>query len=155
MSSIITSQGAVFATAMAVSGTVILLALRLQKSLPPTQFSLNEIPSSSPTPILRSCISSDEKKSKKKKKRVHFAEDVMDSCKDGEEYRKQHQQQQQQQHGTNNTTNNTKHSLKINSRSKVSKNCNGGNENRGMPANRVALYNGILRDRVNQRLGYC
>jgi hypothetical protein len=77
----------------------------------------------------------------------------MDSCKDGEEYRKQHQQQQQ--HGTNNTTNNTKHSLKINSRSKVSKNCNGGNENRGMPANRVALYNGILRDRVNQRLGYC
>ncbi|XP_045830433.1 uncharacterized protein LOC123921799 [Trifolium pratense] len=156
MSSIITSQGAVFATAMAVSGTVILLALRLQKSLPPTQFSLHEIPSSSsPTPILRSCISSDEKKTKKKKKRVHFAEDVMDSCKDGEEYRKQHQQQQQQQHGTNNTMNNTKHSLKINSKSKVSKNCNGGNENRGMPANRVALYNGILRDRVNQRLGYC
>lgn len=77
----------------------------------------------------------------------------MDSCKDGEEYRKQ-QHQQQQQHGTS-TMNNTKHSLKLNSRSKVQKNCNGGNENRGMPANRAALYNGILRDRVNQRLAYC
>ena len=55
MSSIITSQGAVFATAMAVSGTVIILALRLQKS----QFSLLHVSSSSSsTPILRSCLSS-------------------------------------------------------------------------------------------------
>ncbi|XP_058732494.1 uncharacterized protein LOC131604019 [Vicia villosa] len=135
MSSITTAQGAVFATAMAVSGTVILLALRLQKSLPPTQFSVHEVPPSRP-PILRSCISSGGKKTKKKKKRVHFAEDVMDTCRDGEEYRKQHL-------------------LKMNSRSEVSRNCNGGNDNRGMPANRVALYNGILRDRVNQRLAYC
>jgi hypothetical protein len=72
----------------------------------------------------------------------------VDSCKDGEEYRKQ-------QHGTSTMNNTTKHSLKLNSRSKVQKNCNGGNENRGMPANRAALYNGILRDRVNQRLAYC
>ncbi|CAI8610319.1 unnamed protein product [Vicia faba] len=128
MSSITTAQGAAFATAMAVSGTVILLALRLQKSLPPTQFS--SLPSQ--PPILRSCISSGGKKTKKKK-RVRFAEDVMDRCGDGEEYRK-------------------RHLLKMNSRSKVSRNCNGGN---GMPANRVALYNGILRDRVNQRLAYC
>jgi hypothetical protein len=56
MSSMITSQGAVFATAMAVSGTVIILALRLQKS----QFSLHHVSSSSSssTPILRSCLSS-------------------------------------------------------------------------------------------------
>jgi len=73
----------------------------------------------------------------------------VDSCKDGEEYRKK------QQHGTGTMNNTTKHSLKLNSRSKVQKNCNGGNENRGMPANRAALYNGILRDRVNQRLAYC
>jgi len=44
------------ATAMAVSGTVILLALRLQKSFPPPQFALHQIPPSSP-PVLRSCIS--------------------------------------------------------------------------------------------------
>lgn len=62
----------------------------------------------------------------------------MDSCRDGEEFRRQHQNQ--------------RHSLK----SKVQKNCNGGKEIREkrMPANRVALYNGILRDRVSQRLAY-
>ncbi|KAJ1443892.1 hypothetical protein SESBI_00065 [Sesbania bispinosa] len=42
---------------MAVSGTVILLALRLQRSFPHTQFPVHEIPPS-PPPILRSCISS-------------------------------------------------------------------------------------------------
>ncbi|XP_004508493.1 uncharacterized protein [Cicer arietinum] len=153
MSSMISAQGAVFATAMAVSGTVILLALRLQKSLPPTQFSLHQIPPS-PSPILRSCISSDGKKTNKKKKRVHFAKDVMDSCRDGEEYRKKHQHEHEHEHEHEHGTVMSKHNLKLNSRSKVQKNCSGGNENRGMPANRVALYNGILRDRVNQRLGY-
>jgi len=44
------------ATAMAVSGTVILLALRLQKSFPPPHFAVHEIPPS-PPPVLRSCIS--------------------------------------------------------------------------------------------------
>lgn len=80
------------------------------------------------------------KKSKKKKKRVHFAEDVVESCRDGEEFRKR------------------------NSRSKVLKsyyNNNNGEEEEEeakiggiMPANRVALYNGILRGRVAQRLAY-
>ena len=43
------------------------------------------------------------------------------------------------------------------SETKVGRSCsNGGVEgsNRPMPANRVALYNGILRDRVAQRLAY-
>lgn len=77
-----------------------------------------------------------KKEQKKKKKRVQFAEDVMDSCGDGAEFRR-------------------RMILKINSQSKVQKNCNGGTEkNRVMPANRAALYNGILRDRVAQRLAY-
>ena len=54
-------QGVVFATAMAVSGTVVLLVLKLQKSLPNTQFSVDQIPQSS-QPILRSCISSGTQK---------------------------------------------------------------------------------------------
>ncbi|XP_054804554.1 uncharacterized protein LOC129307829 [Prosopis cineraria] len=134
------SQGVVFAAAAAaaaVSGTVLLLTLRLQKSLQlPRHHHL-----SSP-PILRSCISSasDEKKKMMKKKRVHFAEDVVVSRirrnGDGEEVRR-----------------NYRHS---NSETKVRRSCsNGGiDESRGMPANRVALYNGILKDRVAQRLAY-
>lgn len=73
---------------------------------------------------------------------MHFAEDVIDSCKDGEEFRRQL----------------NRHSLKSsNSKSMAQrKSCNGAGrtEIRGMPANRVALYNGILRDRVSQRLAY-
>ncbi|KAL8136110.1 uncharacterized protein LOC141711158 [Apium graveolens] len=65
---------AVLATAMAVSGTVIVLALRLQK------FSVNHLP--------RSCISSDEKTREKKKKKVQFAEDVVEPVGNGEEFRK-------------------------------------------------------------------
>lgn len=56
MCSMISAQGVAVATAMAVSGTVILLALRLQKSFPPPHFAVQEIPPS-PPPVLRSCIS--------------------------------------------------------------------------------------------------
>nr|ACU14489.1 unknown [Glycine max] len=138
MCSVISAQGVAVATAVAVSGTVILLALRLQKSFPPPQFSVHHQIPPSPSLVLRSCISNG-KKSKKKKKRVHFAEDVVESCRDGEEFRKR------------------------NSRSKVLKsyynNNNGEEEEEAkiggiMPANRVALYNGILRGRVAQRLAY-
>lgn len=73
-------------------------------------------------------------------KRVHFADDVVDSCSDREEFtRKQHM---------------SKNSSYSNSESKVQKNFNDRSDMKGMPANRVALYNGILRDRVARRLTY-
>ncbi|XP_020206238.1 uncharacterized protein LOC109791358 isoform X2 [Cajanus cajan] len=136
----INSQGMVLATAMALSGTVIVLALRLQRSFIPSQFPLHEISQPS-TPILRSCISSDENKRgkrKKQKKRVHFADDVVDSCGNGEEFRRQQR------------VNRNSFYSKSESKVETEKNC----DVRGMPANRVALYNGILRDRVAQRLTY-
>ncbi|KAK8482963.1 hypothetical protein V6N11_061776 [Hibiscus sabdariffa] len=158
MASILSSQAMVFATAMAVSGTVILLAFRLQKSFP-----LDQIHNPPPQQVLRSCISSGtfacficscfslpdklfelksltldyflfllkegrtkNTKKKKKKKKVQFAEDVMDR---GE--------------------------LRLGNDSSSSKlNKFGGRNGGEMPANRVALYNGILRDRGVQRLAY-
>ncbi|KAI4344133.1 hypothetical protein L6164_011399 [Bauhinia variegata] len=134
MASMMSPHGVVLATAMAVSGTMILLTLRLQKSFLATHFPVHEIPQSSP---LRSCISSAGKKREKKKKRVHFADDVVVSSKDGEEFRRKLR-----------ITGNSLHS-------KVQKDHHsGGAALRGMPENRVALYNGILRDRVAQRLAY-
>jgi hypothetical protein len=182
MSSMITPQGVVLATAMAVSGTVFLLVLRLQKSLPGTQFPGDQIPQS-PPPILRSCISTgtqtytlhmfmyvcmhiyvcihsilsvfgngyilfifsalfggpvEEKKKKKKKKRVQFAEDVVDPSGDGEEYRRQHAIINKSSSSSSSSTS-PPPTLK---------------QRGGMPENRVALYNGILRDRVVHRLAY-
>ncbi|KDP32413.1 hypothetical protein JCGZ_13338 [Jatropha curcas] len=149
MSSILCSQGVVLATAMAVSGTVILLALRLQKSLPASL--LDQIPQSSHQVVLRSCISSEGKK--KKKKRVHFAEDVVDPRTDSKEFRKQR--------GGIIPGKNSSAPSKL---KKIGGGPGGGAaggdggagsaKSRGMPANRVALYNGILRDRVINRLAY-
>ncbi|KAJ8444641.1 hypothetical protein Cgig2_023704 [Carnegiea gigantea] len=117
-------HGVVLATAMAaVSGTVILLALRHQKSPSPpssSQFQVN------PISVLRPCLSSGERKGEKKKKRVRFAEDVVDPTGNNEEFRRQ--------------------------RSYGLKSRNREGQNGGMPANRVALYNGMLRDRVIHRL---
>ncbi|KAK8550193.1 hypothetical protein V6N13_118715 [Hibiscus sabdariffa] len=128
MASMLGSQGMVLATAMAVSGTVILLAFRLQKSL-------DQISQPSQQ-ALRSCMSSEKKK--KKEKKVHFAEDVMDPRSDGAEFRKK-----------------LKNRVRINNSASTPKfrKFRAGKD-RGMPANRVALYNGILRDRVVQRLAY-
>ncbi|XP_058201315.1 uncharacterized protein LOC131316059 [Rhododendron vialii] len=142
MSSILNSQGVVLATAMAVSGTVILLALRLQKSFPAAQFQ-----SSSPQ-LPRSCISSDGKKREKKKKRVQFAEDVVDPVGNSDKFRRQH-------NNNNNTTTTTTNSEGLYSNSSSKEEREKKREVRGMPANRVALYNGILRDRlVHHRLAY-
>ncbi|KAK1403537.1 Outward-rectifying potassium channel 4-like protein [Heracleum sosnowskyi] len=117
-----TTTTVVLATAMAVSGTVIVLALRLQK------FSLNHLP--------RSCISSEDKKRGKKKKKVQFAEDVVEPSGNGEEFRKRHANQ---------------HNYKKNTSSSRSSDYKVARE---MAANRMALYNGILRDRVVNRTAY-
>ncbi|XP_047309279.1 uncharacterized protein LOC124912674 isoform X1 [Impatiens glandulifera] len=121
----LTSSPGVALAAMAVSGTVILLALRLQRST----FHLH------PRPCISYRVdgSGREKNRKNKKKRVHFAHDMVEPTGNGEEYRRHR----------NRTVEN--------SPATFSK--EGREENRGMPANRVALYNGILRDRlVHHRL---
>ncbi|KAG6769349.1 hypothetical protein POTOM_024980 [Populus tomentosa] len=130
MSSMLCSQGVVLATAMAVSGTVILLAFRLQKSLPPSgQFPIDlhhRIPQSS-RQALRSCIS---------------PEDVVDPRGDGQEFRRQHEAIFLSQNSCS-------------SSSSTSTEFKKNGQQRRMPANRAALYNGILRDRGVQRLAYC
>ncbi|XWS16445.1 hypothetical protein CRYUN_Cryun34aG0088100 [Craigia yunnanensis] len=120
MSSGICSQGLVLATAMVVSSTVIFLTFSRQKNLSP------------PKQTLRSCLSSERKKrDKKKKKKVQFAENVKETSGNGEEYRKEQKK---------------KLIAATAGRSrKIDRFCR--NE---MPANRIALYNGILRDRVHK-----
>ncbi|XP_042058726.1 uncharacterized protein LOC121803085 [Salvia splendens] len=127
MSSILSSQSVVLATAMAVSGTVILLAARRHQKPPPSSVNFPRPPS---------CIisSSDEGKKRKMKKKVHFAEDVVDPRGNSEEYRKS------QKANFNKYSNSTT--------------LNKGRRIQEMPANRVALYNGILRDRVHQKVAY-
>ncbi|MCD7447305.1 hypothetical protein HAX54_027167 [Datura stramonium] len=130
MSSMLGSQGLVLATAMAVSaGTVILLDLFRVKYFPATH--LSDQPDEKQ--ILKSCLSSAGKnkdRARKKKKRVHFAADVKSWSGNGEEYRRKHMRKFTE--------------TRINS-------C--GKEIVGMPGNRVALYTGILKDRV-QRMGF-
>ncbi|KAG6722101.1 hypothetical protein I3842_03G144200 [Carya illinoinensis] len=103
MSSMISPQGVVLATTMAVSGTIFLLVLCLQKSLPTTQF-----------PINKGKKREEKKKMKKMKKRVQFAKDVHDA---------------------------------INSCSSYSSSSPATPTKVRKEQQRVALYNGILRDR--------
>lgn len=74
------------------------------------------------------------KEKKRKKKKVHFAEDVVDPIGNSEEYRKLHKT----------SFNKYSNSTTLNKARKIQE----------MPANRVALYNGILRDRVLHKVAY-
>ncbi|KAK6148968.1 hypothetical protein DH2020_016493 [Rehmannia glutinosa] len=134
----LTSQGLVFATAMAVSaGTIFFFDLFREKYIPQIPDNQNSPPHQNQ--VLKSCLSSGNKKreiEQKKKKRVQFADDVKDSKGNGELYRK---------------------GGRINKSAQIQKNASCcGNEILGipkMPPNRAVLYSGILKDRV-QRMEY-
>ncbi|XP_076912148.1 uncharacterized protein LOC143570366 [Bidens hawaiensis] len=138
MSSILASNGMVLATAMAaVSGTVLLLAFRLKQ---PDAGDFSVIHHHHHH-HLRPCISSDGKKREKKNKKVHFAEDVMEPSGNGEEFRRR---LQSKSFGQNSST------LKDEGvKRKTVRNYE------GIPANRLALYSGMLRDRGVHRVSYC
>ncbi|KAL7099719.1 hypothetical protein ACP275_09G102400 [Erythranthe tilingii] len=128
----LTSQGLVLATAMAVSaGTIILFDLCRERYLHSTSLILRNQDSHSDQ-NLKSCLSSGSKK-RKKKKRVRFADDVRESKGNGELYRRKHRESDG-----------------------IQKSCC-GNQITGlqkvMPANRAVLYSGILKGRV-QRIAY-
>ncbi|KVH93778.1 uncharacterized protein LOC112517170 [Cynara cardunculus var. scolymus] len=149
MSSILASNGMVLATAMAaVSGTVLLLAFHLQKQPSTTtttavsvaaRFSIIDHPRGP-----RPCISSDGKKREKKNKKVHFAKDVMEPSGNGEEFRRRLQSKNLYQNRTLSST-----SKDGGGEKKISR------DYEGIPANRMALYSGILRDRGVHRVSYC
>ncbi|KAK3219392.1 hypothetical protein Dsin_013362 [Dipteronia sinensis] len=124
MSSIMNSQSVVLATAMVVSSTVLFLTFSKQKHF---SITANHQSRDSSKQTLRSCLYTEGKKKQKKKKRVHFAENVKETSGNGEEYRRE----QSKKFTTN----------------KVDTNTICRNE---IPANRIALYNGIIRDRVHR-----
>lgn len=70
----------------------------------------------------------EERKKERKKKRVQFAANVKEPRGDGKEYRKERMKPSK---------------AEISCRNEI-------RETRGMPENRIALYNGILRDRVQR-----
>ncbi|CAG7867945.1 unnamed protein product [Brassica rapa] len=116
------SHGVVIATAMVFSSTALFLTISRQ---------LSGNHQTSDQQILRPCLCSEEKKKqRKKKKKVKFAENVKEPKGNGEEYRRKRE------------------SLRINVPEPVIKPDKTGSVCRNdMPANRIALYNGILRDR--------
>ncbi|XP_027344864.1 uncharacterized protein LOC113857263 [Abrus precatorius] len=126
------SHGFVLTTAMVLSTTVLYLAFSRHKTSPLFQILGDSKSPHSENQILRSCLYSEEKKKKrkkKKKKKVKFAENVMVKEVFREEQGKQ---------------NRVSSSICGNETSEIHE----------MPANRVALYNGILRDRVH-RMACC
>ncbi|XP_030933234.1 uncharacterized protein LOC115959076 [Quercus lobata] len=122
------SQGLVFAAAMVVSSTLLFLAYSRHKSFSLPRLSKNQNSQQPEKKILRSCLLSEEKKKERKKKKVQFAEDVKEPSGNGKEYRKE--------------------CIKL---SKDEMSC--GNKIptvNGMPENRIALYNGIHKDRMQR-----
>ncbi|EOA36599.1 hypothetical protein CARUB_v10011799mg [Capsella rubella] len=115
------SHGVVIATAMVFSSTALFLAISRQFSGTQT---------SSDQRILPPCLSSEEKKKQRKKKKVKFAENVKEPRGNGEEYRKKRE-----------------HLRRIVPEQMIKPEKTGSVCRNDMPANRIALYNGILRDR--------
>ncbi|RRT53768.1 hypothetical protein B296_00039656 [Ensete ventricosum] len=124
-SSPMTSHAVALATAVAVSGTVILIALCRQK---PFSVSAGAAVTADRNSIYAGNTGNTRKKQQQRKKRVQFAAEVAEfSCSEPAAAAEVENQEEER------------------SRSRA----------RGMPANRVALYNGILRDRVMQRMACC
>ncbi|XP_023004360.1 uncharacterized protein LOC111497701 [Cucurbita maxima] len=125
MPSILNSSNLVFATAMVASSTLMILAY----------FRHNKGDSAATRQadvrILRPCLCSGGNKDRKKKqKKVQFAENVKKKATEAEEMKR-----------------------KITARKLKKNRCRSSFQGSQMPENRVALYNGILRDRSN-RMGF-
>ncbi|KAI3920355.1 hypothetical protein MKX01_000694 [Papaver californicum] len=130
---LMSSHGLDFATAMVVSGTVIILAFCLPKLI---TVSVPEFPVKSDE--LQNLRCSEEKKiEKKKKKKVRFAEDVINPVGNSKDFRRYHKK------SSSSLLILTKKTDQDSSRSQQG-------EGRGIPYNRIALYDGILRDRKHR-----
>ncbi|CAL0318394.1 unnamed protein product [Lupinus luteus] len=118
------SQGVVFTTAMVFSSTAIYLAFHWHKKNTPFQFHWNSNSHHNNKQTLYSSIQENKgvRNLKRKKKKVQFAENVMEPRKNSEDMKKEERKQ--------------------------SKICRHETENIGIPANRIALYKGILRENI-------
>ncbi|KAF8086574.1 hypothetical protein N665_0620s0013 [Sinapis alba] len=122
------SSGTVaIATAMVFSSTALFLAMARQFHGNQTSKLHDQ---TTPPPILRSCLSSEETKKQRKKKKVSFAGNVKDTKGNGKEYRRRELSRRTVPEP-------------VNKPGKTGSICGIST----MPANRMALYNGILRDR--------
>ncbi|WJX74906.1 hypothetical protein P8452_58506 [Trifolium repens] len=127
------SKSLVFTTTMLVSSTVLYLAFSRKIITPTFQIHGNHVSMDSNTINLRSCLYTEEMKRqrkmnpKKNKKKVRFEEGVKETREKSEVMMKEKQRK----------------------RNRVKSNCRNETQKiRGMPANRITLYKGILRERV-------